>query len=107
MENFENIKKNLIKLIQESADQDLILKLWNLIKTTELAVVSEPQSLYESEKPMTEEEEEEVEEYFHEEEKKLPDAVLRMIERGLDDVKDGRVIDNEEVEKYFEEWLED
>lgn len=105
MENFENIKKNLIKLIQESANQDLILKLWNLIKTTELAVVSEPQSLYESEKPMTEEEE--VEEYFHEEEKKLPDAVLRMIERGLDDVKDGRVIDNEEVEKYFEEWLED
>ena len=104
MENFENIKKNLIKLIQESADQDLILKLWNLIKTTELAVVSEPHSLYESEKPMTEEE---VEEYFREEEKKLPDAVLRMIERGLDDVKDGRVIDNEEVEKYFEEWLED
>lgn len=104
MENFENIKKNLIKLIQESADQDLILKLWNLIKTTELAVVSEPQSLYESEKPMTEEE---VEEYFREEEITLPPAVLKMIEMGMDDVKNGRVHSNEEVEKYFEEWLED
>ncbi|MNL90124.1 hypothetical protein D3C87_2209280 [compost metagenome] len=50
---------------------------------------------------------EEVEEYFKEEEIILPDYVMKMIERGMDDVKNGRVIDNEEVEKYFEEWLKD
>lgn len=64
--------------------------------------VSEPQSLYESEKPVTEEE---VEDYFLEEEIILPPAVLKMIEGGMDDVKNGRVIGNDEVEKYFEERL--
>lgn len=64
--------------------------------------VSEPQSIYESEKPMTEEE---VEEYFREEEIVLPDFVLKMIEMGMDDVKNGRIYTEEEMEKMDEEWL--
>lgn len=104
MENFEFLKSKLIRRISESSDRNLILKLWELMTGENVTSVSEPQSIYESEKPMTEEE---VEEYFREEEIVLPEAVLKMIEKGLDDVKKGRVIDNEEVEKYFEEWLED
>ncbi|MDQ0475644.1 hypothetical protein [Chryseobacterium sp. MDT2-18] len=104
MENFEFLKSKLIRTISESSDRNLILKLWELITAENVTSVTETQSIYESEKPMTEEE---VEEYFREEEIVLPEAVLKMIEKGLDDVKNGRVIDNEEVEKYFEEWLED
>lgn len=104
MENFEFLKSKLIRTISESSDRNLILKLWEFITAENVTSVAEPLSIYESEKPMTEEE---VEEYFREEEIVLPEVVLKMIEKGLDDVKNGRVIDNEEVEKYFEEWLED
>ena len=104
MENFEDLKNKLVQAINESSDQNLISKLWKLMNLENSNSVFEPQSIYESEKPMTEEE---VEDYFREEEIILPPAVLKMIERGMDDVKNGRVIDNDEVEKYFEEWLKD
>ena len=48
---------------------------------------------------------EEVEEYFKEEEIILPDYVMKMIERGMDDVKNGRVYTEEEMDKMDEEWL--
>lgn len=102
MENFEFLKKKLIRAINESSDRDLIFKLWEMFNSEEKNVVSEPQSVYESDKPMTDEE---VEEYFKEEEMKLHPVYIKMIERGLEDVKNARVIDNDDVEKYFDEWL--
>ena len=104
MENFENIKNKLVRAINESSDRSLIFKLWEVLNSTDDNLISEPESFYESERPMTEEE---VEEYFREEKIVLPPAVLKMIELGMDDVKNGRVHSNEEVEKYFEEWLKD
>ena len=104
MENFENIKNKLVRAINESSDRSLIFKLWEVMNSTDDNLISEPQSVYDSERPMTEEE---VEEYFREEKIVLPPEVLKMIELGMDDVKNGRVHSNEEVEKYFEEWLKD
>jgi len=105
MENFESLKNKLVRAINESSDRSLIFKLWEVMQSEEnSSSVSEPQSMYESERPMTEEE---VEEYFREEEITLPPAVLKMIELGMEDVKNGRVHSSEEVEKYFEEWLKD
>ncbi|WP_210150206.1 hypothetical protein [Chryseobacterium scophthalmum] len=105
MESFESIQNKLIRAISESSDREKIFSLWEFWngKNSNLSV-AEPHSFYNSEKPMTDEE---VEEYFKEEEIILPDYVMKMIERGMDDVKNGRVIDSEEVEKYFEEWLKD
>lgn len=105
MESFESIQNKLLRAISESSDRENILSLWEFwnSKNTDFSV-AEPTSFYNSEKPMTDEE---VEEYFKEEEIILPDYVMKMIERGMDDVKNGRVVDNEEVEKYFEEWLKD
>ncbi len=102
MENFEFLKNKLIRAINESSDRDLIFKLWEMLSSEEKNVVSEPQSVYESDKPMTDEE---VEEYFKEEEMKLHPVYIKMIERGLEDVRNGRVIDNDDVEKYFDKWL--
>ena len=65
-------------------------------------IVAEPESIYESERPMTEEE---VDEYFKEEKVILPDYVLKMIEQGMDDVKNGRVYTEEEMDKMDEKWL--
>ena len=104
MENLEFLKNKLIRAINESSDRDLIFKLWEMFHSDEKNIVSEPQSVYENDRPMTEEE---VEEYFKEEEIKLHPAYMKMIERGMEDVRNGRVIDNDEVEKYFEEWLKD
>lgn len=105
MESFENIQNKLIRAIKESSDREKIFSLWEFWNgKNSNSSVAEPNSFYNSEKPMTDEE---VEEYFKEEEVILPDYVMKMIERGMDDVKNGRVIDNEEVEKYFEEWLKD
>ena len=49
--------------------------------------------------------EEEVDEYFKEEKVILPDYVLKMIEQGMDDVKNGRVYTEEEMDKMDEKWL--
>ena len=102
MENFEDLKNKLVQAINESSDQNLISKLWKLMNLENSNSVFEPQSIYESEKPMTEEE---VEDYFREEEIILPPAVLKMIERGMDDVKNGRVYTEDEMDKMDEEWL--
>ena len=105
MESLENLKTNLIRTINESSDRNFIEKLWNFyLIEKENTAVSEPQSLYETEQPMTEEE---VEEYFKEDELTLHPVYLKMIEKGLDDIKNGRIYDNEEVEKEFDEWLKD
>ncbi|MBF8456651.1 hypothetical protein IV494_05590 [Kaistella sp. G5-32] len=102
MENFEDLKNKLVQAINESSDKNLISKLWKLVNMENSNSVFEPQSIYESEKPMTEEE---VEDYFREEEIILPPAVLKMIERGMDDVKNGRVYTEDEMDKMDEEWL--
>ncbi|WP_126340440.1 hypothetical protein [Kaistella jeonii] len=102
MENFEDLKNSLIHLISKSSDQNLIFKLWELMNMENTNSVSGPQSHYESEKPMTEEE---VEDYFREEEIILPPAVLKMIERGMNDVKNRGVYTEDEMEKMDEEWL--
>ena len=49
--------------------------------------------------------EEEVDKYFQEEKVVLPDYVLKMIEQGMDDVKNGRVYTEEEMDKMDEKWL--
>ena len=103
MESFESIQNKLIRAIRESSDREKIFSLWEFWngKNSNLSV-AEPHSFYNSEKPMTDEE---VEEYFKEEEIILPDYVMKMIERGMDDVKNGRVYTEEEMDKMDEEWL--
>ncbi|WP_175622075.1 hypothetical protein [Chryseobacterium schmidteae] len=103
MESFESIQNKLIRAISESSDREKIFSLWKFWngKNSNLSV-AEPNSFYNSEKPMTDEE---VEEYFKEEEIILPDYVMKMIERGMDDVKNGRVYTEEEMDKMDEEWL--
>jgi hypothetical protein len=103
MESFESIQNKLIRAIRESSDREKIFSLWEFWngKNSNLSV-AEPNSFYNSEKPMTDEE---VEEYFKEEEIILPDYVMKMIERGMDDVKNGRVYTEEEMDKMDEEWL--
>jgi hypothetical protein len=103
MESFESIQNKLIRAIRESSDREKIFSLWEFWngKNSNLSV-AEPNSFYNSEKPMTDEE---VEEYFKEEEIVLPDYVMKMIERGMDDVKNGRVYTEEEMDKMDEEWL--
>ena len=104
MENINDIKIKLIQKICESDNYYLLSAFLKNFESKSPNIVAESPSIYESEKPMTEEE---VDEYFKEEEIVLPDYVIKMIELGMDDVKNGRVIDNDEVEKYFEEWLKD
>lgn len=105
MENFESLKNKLTRAINESTDRNLLMKLWEFLQENkEINMVSEPESVYDSEQPMTEQE---VEEYFKEETIELHPVYLKMIERGLDDIKNGRVHDNEDVEKEFDEWLKD
>lgn len=103
MESFESIQNKLIRAISESSDREKIFSLWEFWngKNSNLSV-AEPNSFYNSEKPMTDEE---VEEYFKEEEIILPDYVMKMIERGMDDIKNGRVYTEEEMDKMDEEWL--
>lgn len=102
----ENINEIKLKLIQEICSSENYYLLSALLKRLENSsdLINEPQSVYQNERPMTDEE---VEEYFKEEEIVLSPAMMKIIERGMDDVRNGRTIDNEEVEKYFEEWLKD
>lgn len=104
MDSFQNLKDQLIQAISESSDQNLILHLWQMMQSeTKTSLLSEPQSIYEAGKPMTEQE---VEEYFREEEIILPEYVMKMIEMGMDDVKNGRVYTEEEMEKLDKQWLQ-
>ncbi len=104
MENLDDIKLKLIQRVCESDNLHLLSAFLKNIENKSVNSVSEPDSTYRNEEPMTDGE---VEEYFREEEMVLPPAVLEMIQQGIDDVKNGRVHSNEDVEKYFEEWLKD
>ena len=102
MENINDIKIKLIQKICESQNYYLLSSLLKNFESKSTNIVAEPESIYESERPMTEEE---VDEYFKEEKVILPDYVLKMIEQGMDDVKNGRVYTEEEMEKMDEKWL--
>ena len=102
MENINDIKIKLIKKICESQNYYLLSSLLKNFESKSTNIVAEPDSIYESERPMTEEE---VDEYFKEEKVILPDYVLKMIEQGMDDVKNGRVYTEEEMDKMDEKWL--
>lgn len=102
MENINDIK---IKLIQKICASDNSYFLSSLLKKFESKspnIVAESPSIYKSERPMTDEE---VDEYFKEKTVVLPDYVTKMIELGMDDVKNGRVYTEEEMDKMDEEWL--
>ena len=102
MENINDIKIKLIKKICESQNYYLLSSLLKNFESKSTNIVAEPESIYESERPMTEEE---VDEYFKEEKVILPDYVLKMIEQGMDDVKNGRDYTEEEMDKMDEKWL--
>lgn len=48
---------------------------------------------------------EEVENDFKEDEIKLHPVYMKMIERGMEDVRNGHVLTEEEMDKMDEEWL--
>ena len=102
MKNIDDIKIELIQKISESENYDLLNSFLKNFKDINQNIVSEPQSIYESEKPMTEEE---VDEYFRDESTILSPQNMKMIERGMDDMKNGRVYTEEEMDKMDEEWL--
>lgn len=105
MESFESIRNKLIRGISESSDREKISRLWKLWnKENADFSVSEPHSIYESEKPMTEQE---VDEYFKEEEIILPPKILDIVKVSEEQIKNGEYYTNEEVKQYFEEWLKD
>ena len=102
MENINDIKIKLIKKICESQNYYLLSSLLKNFESKSTNIVAEPESISASERPMTEEE---VDKYFQEEKVVLPDYVLKMIEQGMDDVKNGRVYTEEEMDKMDEKWL--
>jgi predicted transcriptional regulator len=102
MENINDIKIKLIQKVCESENYYLLSSFLKNLENQSKDIVSEQDMLYKSEKPMTDEE---VEEYFKEEEIILSPAIMKMIERGMDDIKNGRVYTEEEIDKMDEEWL--
>lgn len=102
MENINDIKIKLIQKICESQNYYLLSSFLKNFESKPNNIVAETESIYESERPMTEDE---VEEYFKEDVIVLPDYVIKMIEQGMDDVKNGRVYTEEEMDKMDEEWL--
>lgn len=104
MENINDIKIKLIQKICESQNYYLLSSLLKNFESKPHNIVAEPESIYESEKPMTEEE---VDEYFKEEEIELPSEILEIIKLSEDQIKNGQTFTNEEVNEYFEEWLKD
>jgi len=103
MENLNDIKTKLIQKICESQDYYLLSSLLKTFENKPVNTVKEPESIYESERPMTEEE---VDEYFKEEVVVLPPAVMEMIKMAEDDIKNGRFYTEEEMDKMDEEWLD-
>ena len=103
MENLNDIKIKLIQKICESQDYNLLSSLLKNFENKSKNIVAEPESIYESERPMTEEE---VDEYFKEEVVVLPPAVMELIKMAEDDIKNGRFYTEEEMDKMDEEWLD-
>lgn len=99
----EDLKLKLIQSIIKTNDLRILNQIKNILSGNSFPenrnVVAEEQAVYQSEKPMTDEE---VEEYFKEEKIELPDYMMKMIERGMDDVKNGRVYTEEEMDKMDE-----
>ncbi len=104
MENLNDIKRKLIQEICESQDYYLLSSLLKTFEKKPENTVKEPESVYESEKPMTEEE---VDAYFKEEELELPSEILEILKLSENQIKNGHVYSNVEVNAYFEEWLKD
>jgi len=104
MENLNDIKIKLIQKICESQDYYLLSSLLKTFENKSKNIVAEPESVYESERPMTEEE---VDEYFKEEELELPSEILEILKLSENQIKNGHVYSNIEVNAYFEEWLKD
>lgn len=104
MENLESLKTKLVREINESFDQNLLLKLYDVLQSKNTNSVAEPPSIYETEKPMTDEE---VEDYFKEETIVLPQEILDRLKFSEKQIENGESFTNEEVELYFEEWLKD
>ncbi|MCY0976630.1 hypothetical protein PGH12_05630 [Chryseobacterium wangxinyae] len=102
MENINDIKIKLIQKVCELENYYLLSSFLKNLENQSKDIVSEQDLLYKSEKPLTDEE---VEEYFKEDEIVLPDYVMKMIERGMNDIKNGRVYTEEEIDKMDEEWL--
>lgn len=104
MENINDIKIKLIQKICDSQNHYLLSSLLKNFESKSTNIVAEPESIYESERPMTEEE---VEEYFKEEEIELPSEILEILKLSEDQIKNGQTFTNEEVNEYFEEWLKE
>ncbi len=102
MENLNLLKIELIAEIRACKNEIVLQKISSLLNSDQISIVAEPQSIYETEKPMTDEE---VEEYFKEETVELTPFQMKMVLQGLEDVKHGRVYTEEEMEKMDEEWL--
>lgn len=104
MENINGIKIKLIQKICESQDYYLLSSFLKNFESKSTNIVAEPESIYESERPMTEEE---VDEYFNEKEIELPSEILEILKLSEEQIKNGQTFTNEEVNEYFEEWLKD
>lgn len=103
MENTDNLKIELIQKICESQNNYLLSSLLKNFEDKSQKIVAEPESIYESERPMTEYE---VDEYFKEEVVVLPPAVMEMKKMAEDDIKNGRFYTEEEIDKMDEKWLD-
>ncbi|WP_374446368.1 hypothetical protein [Epilithonimonas sp.] len=102
MDNINEIKIKLIQKICESQNYYFLSSLLKNFEDKPNNIVAEPESIYESEKPMTEEE---VDEYFKDEKIVLPPAIMEMIKMAEDDIKNVRFYTEEEIDKMDEEWL--
>lgn len=100
-----DLKNKLIREISESSDRNLIFKIWEFMKSEKYSTaVYESETTYDSKQPMTDEQ---VEEYFRKEKMELPSGILEILKIGEKQIESGQYYSNDEVEKYFEEWLKD
>jgi len=104
MENINDIKIKLIQKICESQNYYLLSSLLKNYESKFNNIVAEPESVYQSERPMTEEE---VDEYFKEEKIELPSEILEILKLSEEQIKNGQTFTNAEINEYFEEWLKD
>ena len=107
MKSLAERKLDLIRFVLETDDLEVLLQMKKILEQYSLeksSSISEPESIYNSEKPMTEEE---VEKYFKEESITLPKEILEILKISQEQVKNGEYYTHEEVEKYFDEWLKD
>ena len=102
MDNLNDLKIKLIQKVCKSENFYLLSSFLKNLENQSINIVNEPNLLYKNENPMTDEE---VEQYFKEEEFVLSPAMKKMIESGIDDVKNGKIYTEEEIDKMDEEWL--